>query len=85
MSGEWRKISCVEREDLIDEKGRSFNGFHDESGIGVLSSLTDPDGTYGSPRVFTEWGYDYDQPVLRDERYPGTDRPCEHHAWEPAS
>jgi hypothetical protein len=77
----WVQISCTEREALVDEKGRSYNGFSEESGIGVLSSITDPDGTYGRSRVFTEWGYDYDRPVLRDERWPNSDQPCEHHKW----
>jgi hypothetical protein len=78
-STEWQQISCDERESLVDAFGRSFNGFADHTGIGPISSRTDPDGVYGRPEVFTEWGYREDgRPVLRDHRYPGTDEPCEH-------
>lgn len=86
----WQRITCHEREALIDRLGRSYGGFSDESGIGVHSSLTDLDGQFGRPYVMTTWGYrDSEVPVLKDERWPDdTDRPlasdarpCEHHQW----
>jgi hypothetical protein len=78
----WKQISCEEREALIDQHGRSYNGFADYTGIGVLSGCTDMDGGItGRPYVTTTWGYDDETPVLRDERWPGSDRPCEHHQW----
>lgn len=77
----WVKITCDEREQLVDKHGRSYNAFSRESGISVLSSCTDPDGDFGRPEIFTEWGFDYDRPVLQDYLYPETDKPCEHYEW----
>jgi hypothetical protein len=82
MSG-WRQITCQEREDLVTRLGRSYNGFSAESGIGVLASKTDIDGEYGTPEIYTEWGRKAtDEPVLRDYRWPNSDRPCEHYVPE---
>jgi hypothetical protein len=78
----WQQITCEERDALVDELGRSYNGFSKGSGVGVLSSLTDVSGTYGEPYVLTEWGYtDTDVLVLKDERWPESDRPCVHSRW----
>lgn len=74
----WRQITCLEREALIDSLGRSYNGFNDASGVKVLAAFTDPESY-----IFTEWGYDYARPVLRDERWPNSDRDCAHHVPEP--
>ncbi len=82
----WRQVNCQERDALIDRLGRSYNGFSAESGIGVFSSLTDIDGEYGPPEIFTEWGYRVtDVPVLRDYRWPGSGRPCEHFIYDEAA
>jgi hypothetical protein len=82
----WQQITCDEREALVDRLGRSYNGFSDESGIGVLSAFTDMDGWRsgtGRAYVLTEWGYRATEtPVLRDERWPNSDRTCEHYQWE---
>lgn len=61
----WREINCREA-DLIRRQG---------AGLSVGSSLTDPDGQYGRPVVFTEWWWG-DEPVLRDRRTPG--QGCRH-------
>ncbi|MHA3723786.1 hypothetical protein ACXR2T_07895 [Leucobacter sp. HY1910] len=46
------------------------------------SSLTDPDGEYGSPLVYTEWSFEKnDYVALREYQFPGDDRLCEH--WVP--
>ena len=80
----WVQITCKEREALVDSLGRSFNGFSTDSGISVTSSLTDVDGEYGDPHIFTEWGRgDHGtDPVLQDERWPGCED-CEHRRWIP--
>jgi hypothetical protein len=45
-----------------------------------LSSLTDPDGIYGHPVIFTEWGLLNGSPLLREYRWPSDDdRDCEHY------
>ena len=81
MSEDWRQITCWEREALVDRLGRSYNGFSAESGIGVHAGRTDMGGRFGEPEIYTEWGYrDGDErPVLRDHRWPDSDRPCEHY------
>jgi len=77
----WRKITCQEREDLIDRVGRSYNGPADP--YGVFASRTDLTGEFGEPYVFTEWGNkDTDTPLLQDRRWPDSDRPCEHYEYE---
>ena len=45
--GTWRSATCQEYEDAYQS--------HPE-GMRVYSSLTDPDGDFGRPQVFTEWG-----------------------------
>jgi len=42
---EWRELTCEEYETLI----------HGDDGARVASSITDPDGVYGSPLIFTLW------------------------------
>jgi hypothetical protein len=78
MTG-WTRIPCMERDEHYDIAGEHLK---------PLSSLTDLDGEFGSPVVFTEWGRDdQDEPLLRDYRYPkqsdpGSDyRPCEHYFY----
>jgi len=75
----WRRVTCQER----DVAFAAWNG-----AWGVGSSLTDFDGQYGDPQMFTEW-WDKatERPVLRDRRYPGRPgqpdpRPCEHYLAE---
>lgn len=78
----WQKIACEQREALVDKFGRSYNGFSDESGIRVIAGRSDLGGEFGEPSVFSEWGYvATGQPVLRDYRWPESDRPCEHYEW----
>lgn len=66
MTG-WEKIDCTESDDI--------RGDHK---ISPASSLTDPNGKYSSGVVFTEWWSD-SRPLLRDYRYTGEDKPCEHY------
>ena len=78
----WTPITCQQREALVDQHGRYYNGFSTESGIGPLASRTDLDGEFGAPSVFTEWGWAAtEQPLLRDYRWPDSDRACEHYQW----
>lgn len=72
---EWRQITCDERDDLYGRENGAWS---------VGSGLTDLDGEFGDPHMFTEW-WDGDQPVLRDYRWPQPSgekpdtRPCEHY------
>ena len=76
----WKQITCQEREALIDRVGRFYNGPADP--YGPTNSLTDMSGEFGEPKVFTEWGHrETGEPLLRDCRWPESDRPCEHHEW----
>ena len=74
MAG-WKRIPCAEREEhfaLADATG----------GIEPVSGLTDLDGTYGTPIVFTEWARkDSSESLLRDYRWPDSERKCEHYFW----
>lgn len=74
----WIRITCRERDEHMSIMGEHAT---------PLSSLTDLDGIYGTPIVYTEWGRDdQDEPILRDYRWPPEDgsnsgpdaRPCEH-------
>lgn len=65
----WRNIDCREA-DLIRRQG---------AGLIVASSLTDTEGQYGDPVIFTEWWWRNaagDEPVLRDYRYPSEADPA---------
>ena len=66
LSG-WRQITCAESEEVKSEAHR------------VLSSLTDPEGHYGVGVIFTEWGDDDEQPMLRDYLWSDDERGCEHY------
>lgn len=87
---DWKQITCAEREALIDERGRSHNGFSTESGVGVISGRTDLGGF--PPIIETVWGEADETPVLKDVRHPARHdfpddepapdlKPCEH--WVP--
>lgn len=67
---EWTPITCAESDDL-------------RSGSSPVSSLTDLYGTYGTPIVYTEWADTSGQPILRDYRWPGTERHCGHYTPTP--
>lgn len=46
--------------------------------VAPYSSLTDPDGNYGAPIIFTEWAFQRTETlVLRDYREPGAG--CRHY------
>jgi len=68
LSG-WHQITCQQSDTLhLDTQ--------------PVSSLTDMDGEYGEPTVYKEWGrLAPDRAVLRDYRWPDSDRVCEH--WVP--
>lgn len=75
IPGVWIKATCVER-DLA---------FHAEK-LKVWSGLTDIDGEYGRPSMFTEWGSaDGTTPIVADLRWLAEDdkRPCEHMIYIP--
>jgi len=70
----WTRITCAERDEHYKIAGDMLE---------AVSSLTDLDGIYGAPVVFTEWARkDQDEPLLRDYRYPRSGlsdaKPCEH-------
>lgn len=63
----WTKTTCVRSDDI-------------RNGMSPWSSLTDLDGNFGPPIVYTEWADPAtEQPVLRDYRWPGSSRECEHY------
>lgn len=62
MTG-WSKIGCFDA-DMVRRQG---------AGLSVASTVTDPDGLYGSPLTFTEWWWCNEVgqlPVLRDYLTP---------------
>lgn len=61
----WVKVECAASDDI-------------RAVARVNSSLTDLDGQYGEPVVYTEWALSNGIPILRDYRYPKSDRTCEH-------
>jgi hypothetical protein len=68
----WHKITCADRDAMV----------HGDDSLHCFSSLTDLHGAYGEPLVYTEWGLpNPDRAVLRDYRWPDSERPCEH--WVP--
>lgn len=71
MTG-WHALPDCATADVIHERHRDMPGWR------VVSGLTDMDGDYGTPQVFREW-WQGDQPILRDYRWPHSDRPCEHY------
>lgn len=62
----WQRINCVSREAVYRTGGD----------LSPVSSVTDPDGHYGTPVTFTEW-WCGEVPILRDYLY-------EHGDGEPA-
>jgi len=66
----WTQVSCPASDRIRDEHLDKV----------VSSSLTDLDGEYGDPVVYTEWSVG-DVPLLRDYRWVATERECEH--WIP--
>lgn len=68
MTG-WGEVTCETRERFFSQYGALLKPY---------SSLTDPDGQYGEPTIYTEWGSKRrDTPWLRDYRYPRDER-CAH-------
>jgi hypothetical protein len=61
----WAPVTCVASDAIRSNKR-------------PVSSLTDLSGTYGTPVVYTEWA-DADRPVLRDYRWPDSERDCAHY------
>ena len=77
IPGAWITATCKERDEVF---------YANE--LSVWSGLTDLDGEYGIPSMFTEWGsYDGTTPIVADLRYTeeGTTRPCEHRIYVPAA
>ena len=77
LPGEWITASCVE-----SDAARA------SADVTVWSGLTDLDGEYGDPSMFTEWGSpDGTLPIVADLRYTAEDdtRPCEHRIYVPAA
>ena len=77
----WTKITCEQSDALLSDALRTED-------LHVYSGLTDMDGHYtGTPYLLTIWGTVEGElqrdghPVLKNERWPDTDRPCEHHQW----
>lgn len=66
----WVKVTCEESDRLLETNLNKC----------VLSGLTDIDGEYGEPFVYREWGDGEGSPMVRDYRWPASDRECEHYA-----
>ena len=66
MTG-WKQISCDDSDHIWRDS---------EGSLKVTSSLTDPDGCYGEPIIFTEWWLN-NHPLLRNYRKPG--KRCTHY------
>lgn len=65
----WVKVTCEESDRCREDRD-----------LKVFSSLTDMEGTYGEPVIYTEWGdRETDRPVVRDYRWLKSDRDCEHY------
>lgn len=69
MTG-WQRVTCEESDKRRAEPRT------------VVSTLTDPAGTYGPAVVFTEWGDGDGTPILRDYRDPES---CRHYLPEEAT
>lgn len=74
------RLSCEERDRLLLDKSTG----RVRKTIKLYSSLTDPWGEFGTPRIDTTWEME-DGTLIRDVRHPkrgnysGPDeRPCEH-------
>jgi hypothetical protein len=66
----WKLVPCAESDEI-------------RQGARPRSSLTDLEGTYGTAVVYTEWSSPTeDHPILRDYRWPQSDRECEHYVPE---
>ncbi|WP_345434826.1 hypothetical protein [Microbacterium gilvum] len=68
----WQAVSC-ERSDEVRAEHLDKT---------VRSSLTDLDGRFGGPVIFTEWATADGRPLLRDYRWGAAERPCEHYEPE---
>ena len=66
----WQQISCAAREVRPSENFAVSEGF------------TDMDGEHGEPYILREWCDTDGRPVFRDERWPKSDRLCEHYIWK---
>lgn len=70
LSG-WREIPCAESDEIRSNKH-------------PRSSLTDLDGQFGLPIIYTEWEDGAEVPVLREYLWPKDPaRPCQH--WVPVT
>jgi hypothetical protein len=70
----WIEVTCRERDRVWAEN---------EQTVVTTSSLTDPDGIYGDPIIYTEWGLRTDdghEAILRD--YIKRGESCTHYAPE---
>lgn len=72
MSAAWVPVSCH-----VADVIRHSDMMH------PISTLTDLDGGFGEPQVYTMWGFDDERPVMREWRWPGgfgkpDVKPCEH-------
>ena len=67
MTG-WKQISCADSGHIWSKA--------EEGPFEVASSLTDQDGCYGEPMIFTEWWLN-NHPILRNYLKPG--KGCTHY------
>jgi hypothetical protein len=76
IPGEWIPATCLESDDARGAQE-----------VTAWSGLTDLDGEYGAPSMFTEWGSpDGTTPIVAELRWMAEDdnRPCEHRIYVPA-
>lgn len=84
---EWEAV--VSDQHMMDRTGyvqvpcHVADGIRSGSLLTVGSSLTDMCGEFGEALVYTEWGIEVGEqreyrPVMREYRWPQSDRTCEH-------
>lgn len=67
----WAQITCEATEAIMCAAEVGY--------LTVFTSITDPEGMYGTALNYTEWGIkSADEPLLRTYVWPDSDKPCEH-------
>lgn len=87
LPGRWVKADCPERDAVFAAAAADTDP---QRKLIVWSGLTDTEGTYGKPQMFTCWGTkDGVTPLLADVKYfaaPGAEdqsapKPCQHRIY----
>lgn len=74
VPGSWREATCAESDAV-----------HADQDLMVWSYLTDTEGEFGDPIIFTQWGSrDETRPAVANVRFPGSQKRCVHRIFVPA-